>query len=179
MNGPSNPVPVDGIISGEVEITNTSIPVTLPPMTHMGVKVQDHIRLVTGSGGDSTCPDTGVILQDAFKFFVVPQGKALVVTDVNYGVRAKTGFPWTLGTLVSVDIRTSGTTSSRAWQSGVVADQAIVAGQVLWHSEKILGGLVIKAGETICLTAGLGFEPRGEASFINLSKIYGYLIDAN
>jgi hypothetical protein len=172
----------------DVRVVNTpaeAVPVRRPSVTHMGVPVQDHVRLNTGSGGNSTCAagEAGVLLDPrpvVTSFFTVPAGKALIITNVSYGVRARVGSPWTIGTLVSVDMRINdGTTSSgRAWQSGVVVDAAMAAGQQLWRNESVLAGIVIRAGETVCLIAGLGFEPNGSATFINLSKLYGYLVDA-
>lgn len=177
INGASEAVPVTLNPSG------SPVPTAPPVRTHLGVPPQDLILLNTG-GGTPTVPFCG---SDASVFyrapgssvsshFVVPAGKALVITDVQYGLRAKPGAAWSVGDMVSLEFRAHDA-SLRVWQSGVIVDAPVEAAQRLWRNEQILGGVLIPPEKTICFKAGFGFEPEGEVSFINLTMLRGYLID--
>jgi hypothetical protein len=165
-----------------------TVPVELPSRTHMGQQWQDHVVLITASSGsDDDCgtDSFGVrLLPDgtsaSFTSWNVPDGKVFVLTDVDFGMREKTDATWSLGDLLTFEVLSSTASSfDNFWQGTVIVDSAMDAGGETWRSESIESGVVYPAGAAICMRAGKGFEAdRNDVSVINLTKLYGYLIDA-
>jgi hypothetical protein len=164
-----------------------SVPVVTPTETHMGVAPTEHVNLglVGRSENDALCGPGGstftrTLADGTAQFadiFVVPAGKALVVTDIGAGAIAANGSPWSVGTLVTIDLR-FGVASSRGiqWQKTVVVDAATAAAQSLWLNERVLGGVVFGPGQVVCMRTGLGFGTSPANAFATtLNRLHGYL----
>jgi hypothetical protein len=202
VNDSTEPVPVTGevtaTVSGDVKVTNdeaNAVPVTglveisAPPVTHMGQRAEDHVLLITGSGGSFTCP-TGM-LSAKRKFpngdtpsgeFVVPEGRMLVLTDFAIGLREKEDHDWIEGNnLISVQLRIGlpeDNASESMWQTSIQIDGNMAISEEAWLKEELTSGVVIGPGQRVCIKAGFSFSASSNTvSLINLSKLNGYLVD--
>lgn len=185
QNGVNNPVPV--VIQG-VDDANP-VPVSVPTTTHMGQAPQEHVSLVTGSGTSLTCPAGQLSAirrlpngDTPIEEFVVPEGKMLVLTDFAIGLREKDGNDWIEGNnLISIrlGIGPSGAyPGDIMWQTSVQIDGHMATSEEAWVTEKLTSGVVIGPGQRVCLRAGFSFSAtENTVSLINLSKLYGYLVD--
>jgi hypothetical protein len=161
------------------------VPVELP--THTGQPGQDHVLLLTGSSGDD--PQCGGLTfgirvlpdgeRESFGSWVVPEGKMFVLTDIHFGLRERTSDPWVIGDIVTLEVRSStATLFDNFFQGTIEVDGVLAAGGEVWETTTIGSGVVFPSGSALCLLAAKGFEAdRDDVSVINLTKMYGYLID--
>jgi hypothetical protein len=166
-----------------VEVMNTTpIAVATPSETHMGARARDHVHLMSansGPGGVCGSSSYGTVLTPegnlAIVPFVVPAGKALVVTDVNFGFIQTSA--WTLGTLLTFELSPSGS-SFPAWQATINVDAPALAAGRTWRNERILSGVVFPPGKSVCFRSAVGFEgDNGGVSGTSLNSLYGYLVN--
>jgi hypothetical protein len=185
-NDANNPVPVTGQIdvSGPVEVTG-QVDVTSAPVTHMGQNVADHVSLVTGSGGSTTCPSgqLAAFRQFAdgnfpFEEFVVPEGKTFVITDLAIGIRERAGNDWVAGNnLISFQLGIGPGAVNRLWVASIQIDDLMAQSEEAWFTEHLVSGVAVGPGERVCIRAGFSFSATADTvSLINLSKVYGYLV---
>jgi hypothetical protein len=165
-----------------VEVVNADpIPVTVetkagPPATHMGVAATEHVTLYWGSSTTQTCAaGTATAIRQSpfggfFGNFIVPAGKALVITDVTIGIFAAAGAAWPVGTTLA--IRLSGVSTTPLWQKEFYVDATEAAARKMWRSETIASGVVFGPGR-VCAEV-----PSIVGAFVNSSMAHGYLIDA-
>ena len=179
-NPETQPVPV----TGQVEIT------AKPAVTHMGQAAADHVELGLGSGGALTCP-TGTLstirqLPDGgvgFGEFVVPEGRSLVLTDFEVSVAEATGLPWSAGSFVTVHVLAGapGSSSLRTiWRDTVLLDGSLAAARQTMIRSALTSGVVLAAGQRVCIGAGFGLTgsgTNGTVTVFNIGRLYGYLVD--
>ena len=106
----------------------------------------------------------------------------LVLTDFAIGLREKDGNDWIEGNnLISIrlGIGPSGAyPGDIMWQTSVQIDGHMATSEEAWVTEKLTSGVVIGPGQRVCLRAGFSFSAtENTVSLINLSKLYGYLVD--
>ena len=166
-----------------------TVAVVTPGETHMGVRASEHVRLglVGRSENQSLCGYSGATFSrtladgtSEFAVFVVPQGKALVITDISAGALANAASPWAVGQLVTIDlstgIRVGSSIGATLWQRTVVVDAEMAAAQRLWFNERVLSGVVYGPGQVVCSLIGLGFQGgSGTVSQTTLNSLHGYL----
>lgn len=163
------------------------VPVELPSATHTGQPWQDHVLLITGSSGDD--PQCGGLTfgirvlpngeRETSGSWEVPEGKMFVMTDIDFGLRERSSDPWVVGDIVTLEVQSStAALFDTFWQGTVEVDGVLAAGGELWETTTIGSGVVFPSGSALCLSAAKGFEAdSGNVSVINLTKMYGYLID--
>jgi len=175
VNTPDDPVPVTGVVD-----------VTSAPTTHMGQGVENHVSLVTGSGSGTTCPagELAAFRQSSdgnfpFDEFVVPEGMTFVVTDLAIGVREKAGNDWIAGNnIISFQLSIGPGASDRMWVSTMQIDELMAASGEAWFTDHLVSGVAIGSEERVCIRAGFTFSADSDTvSLINLSRLYGYLVD--
>lgn len=186
--------PVDVVVTNPslpVEVVNADpVPVNLKAvdgaqLTHMGVAAVDHVTVVLGSVFPAAV-DCGANRLTAIRTradgtiggqFVVPEGKAFVLTDVGAGWIERSEFDWSTRQLLAIHIIAKGATGldQIVWQSSFPRDG--LRGSA-WADFSIRGGSVVGPGKAICAEAGFGFQAAGQQVFLaNFSKAYGYLVD--
>lgn len=182
-----------------VEVSNADpIPVSVAvtsssQVTHMGVPASDHVRLRLGrtTSGFSTadCPSGSSAAHIAVSssgpgtvVFVVPAGKAFVLTDVAvlpFGVGG--AYTWQEGQVVAFEVQAGLPGASfltRAWWTAVVVDASLAISQQVWISESLTGGVVIGPGNRLCVDVGLNANFGADnADLTPDSRLYGYLVD--
>lgn len=171
VNTPSQPVPV------------TVVTPQAPAVTHMGVAAKRHVSLGTASGGSDVCGDDAYAtlrpIDGSFAGgpFIVPAGKALVITDAGFGFAPKAPNTWSVGTTLTFDLIASGA-QTMAWQHTIVVDAATAAAGRAWRTERILSGVLFGPGKAVCMRAGLNFEGSNGGVFTTtLNVLQGYLVD--
>jgi hypothetical protein len=162
-------------------------------INHLGQDVSDHVVLRDGmlSGrGDPVCPSSASfqgrglfrLLPDGTKAterFVVPAGRQLVITDVEWTVDAlPTGGPLTAGATVRTRLQIgSGTTFNPVFLSRTVlvgSERGAVSG-----SEQLTTGFAVASGTAIC-PGSTEFGPNivRSARLIEI-VLRGYLINSH
>ena len=146
---------------------------------------RERVYLVTGSGGSFTCingigakrvhPD-GSLDSDQF---VVPEGKLLVLTDFGIGVRERGDYPWDSKRLIAVEVNAEPSESfvDTVYQTSFPITSDLQEIGEAWVDRTLASGAVVGAGRYLCIKAGFGFDANNRVSMINLTKLYGYLID--
>jgi hypothetical protein len=185
-NDASNPVPVTGQVdvAGPVEVTG-QVDVTSDPLSHMGQNVSDHVSLVTGSGGSTTCPSGQLAafrqFSDGnfpFEEFVVPEGKTFVITDLAIGIRERAGNDWVAGNnLISFQLGIGPGATNRLWVASIQIDDLMAQSEEAWYTEHLVSGVAVGPGQRVCIRSGFTFSATADTvDLINLSKVYGYLV---
>lgn len=197
-NPASSPVPVTGEVdvAGPVEVTGQvdvagpvevtgQVDVTSAPVTHMGQSVDDHVSLITGSGGGTTCPpdQLAAFRQQAdgnfpFDEFVVPDGKTFVITDLAIGIRERPGDDWVAGgNLISFQLGIGPGASDRVWVASIQIDDLMAQSEEAWYTDHLVSGVAVGPGQRVCIRAGFTFSADANTvTLINLSRVYGYLV---
>jgi len=187
--------PVDVIVTNpvlQVEVSNADpievtgqVGVASTPVSHMGQNVADHVSLITGSGGGTTCPSGQLAAFRQFadgdsplSEFVVPDGKTFVITDLAIGIRERAGNDWVAGNnLISFQLRIGPGAIDNLWVASIQIDDLMAKSEEAWYTEHLVSGVAVGPGQRVCIRAGFSFSAtENTVSLINLSKIYGYLV---
>ena len=191
--GPPITEPVDVNVANpvlQVEVSNADpIEVTgqvgSAPVTHMGQDVADHVSLITGSGGSTTCPSGQLAAfrqfadgNSPFDEFVVPEGKTFVITDLAIGIRERAGNDWVAGNnLISFQLGIGPGAIDNLWVASIQIDDLMAKSEEAWYTEHLTSGVAVGPGQRVCIRAGFSFSATANTvSLINLSKVYGYLV---
>ncbi len=157
----------------DVKVVNT-------PLTHMGRLPQDHVMLhefldplcVGDKGLARIFPDGAVDPTP----FVVPPGKALVLTDVS--VRVDENIAWQAGDLVTASILLQGPggkVDALEGRGGISAETA--ASGITFVQAHSNSGIVAGAGVRLCLRASIQRPGFGGVADTQFATVQGYLID--
>ena len=170
----------------QVEVSNADpVPVVSAPATHMGQNVSDHVSLVTGGGGSTTCPSGQLAafrqFSDGnvpFQEFVVPEGKTFVITDLAIGIRERAGNDWVAGNdLISFQLGIGPGATRRLWVASIQIDDLMAQSEEAWYTEHLVSGVAVGPGQRICIRSGFTFSATANTvDLINLSRVYGYLV---
>jgi hypothetical protein len=171
VNTDGNPVPTS--------ITSTAV-------THMGRSPGEHVTLGVAGGSSDLCPNKGPGWAGFIRrpqedisipeFFVVPEGKALILTDFGIGAIKPAGTTWSVGDLLTARLEWHDS-STPVWQTSITLDSSTSAATRVWMKDHVISGVVFRAGQRPCIQVGLGLDPDfGGANNTTLSIVHGYLV---
>jgi hypothetical protein len=144
-------------------------------------------RVVLERRFDSTrgpcTPDLGVPTNRVFpdgtrEFFVVPAGKAFVLTDLEGEITEKFGATWFVGTIGYLNATLTGTVANQHVRARAALDANAVNAGIATMKLHLESGAVADSGAAVCLSAivveKMGFR---SASLGTDVRAYGYLIE--
>jgi hypothetical protein len=107
--------------------------------------------------------------------FVIPDGQALVITDVDWGVSAVPGLPFGAGRIIEFSLYTR-PNFERVFQTSATID-ANMASAGLWKGTTAMTtGVIIKPGATLCPTTQQSTTNSTITADVGSAKLRGYLI---
>ena len=146
--------------------------------------VEDHVVLERRL--DSTrgpCTDLGVSTNRVFpdgtrESFVVPAGKAFVLTDLEGEIAEKTSAAWFVGTIGTLTATLTGAVANQHVRARTSLDAAAVSAGIATVKLHLHSGAVADSGATVCLSAVVleknGFRTANVGTDV---RAYGYLIE--
>jgi hypothetical protein len=172
---------------GQVNRPATPVVIAGSEVTHVGRTPAEHVTLGLAGGTNDTCPTdgpgwTGFVrrAQDGSPggdFFVVPTGRALLLTDFTFYAGKSTSATWAPGDMLTVQMRRQGTLST-AWQTSKTLDASTAAATRAILKDQVFSGVVFSGGQIPCAKIGFGTEANDPGAFgITLSIVHGYLVD--
>jgi len=145
---------------------------------------EDHVvleRRLTSTRGPCT-PELGVptnrVLPDGTReFFVVPAGKAFVLTDLEGEITEKLGATWSVGTIGILNATLTGAVENQYVRARAPLNADAVSAGIATMKLHLESGAVADAGAAVCLSAVV-LEKNGfkSASVGTDVRVYGYLI---
>lgn len=128
-------------------------------------------------------PDLGVATNRVFpdgtrEMFVVPAGKAFVLTDLEGEITEKTGAIWFVGTIGLLNATLTGAVANQHVRARTPLNADAVAAGIATVKLHLASGAVADSGAGVCLSAVV-VEKNGFRS-ANLGtdvRVYGYLIE--
>jgi hypothetical protein len=146
---------------------------------------EDHVvleRRFNATRGPCT-PELGVptnrVLPDGTReLFVVPAGKAFVLTDLEGEITEKLGATWFVGTIGVLNATLTGAVANQHVRARTPLDADAVAAGIATMKLHLASGAVADSGAGVCLSAVV-VEKNGFRS-ANLGtdvRVYGYLIE--
>ena len=146
---------------------------------------EDHVvleRRFEPTRGPCT-PELGVPTNRVFpdgtrEFFVVPAGKAFVLTDLEGEITEKFGATWFVGTIGYLNATLTGTVANQHVRARAALDTNAVNAGIATMKLHLESGAVADSGAAVCLSAivveKMGFR---SASLGTDVRAYGYLIE--
>ena len=128
-------------------------------------------------------PDLGVptnrVLPDGTReSFVVPAGKAFVLTDVEGEITEKLNASWFVGTIGILTATLTGAVANQHVRARAPLDSAAVNAGIATMKLHLESGAVADSGAAVCLSAFVveknGFRSANVGTDV---RVYGYLID--
>jgi len=145
---------------------------------------EDHVvleRRLTSTRGPCT-PELGVptnrVLPDGTReFFVVPAGKAFVLTDLEGEITEKLGATWSVGTIGILNATLTGAVANQNVRARAPLNADAVSAGIATVKLHLESGAVVDSGAAVCLSAVV-LESNGfrAASVGTDVRVYGYLI---
>jgi hypothetical protein len=112
------------------------------------------------------------------EFFVVPAGKAFVLTDLEGEITEKFGATWFVGTIGYLNATLTGTVANQHVRARAALDANAVNAGIATMKLHLESGAVADSGAAVCLSAivveKMGFR---SASLGTDVRAYGYLIE--
>ena len=144
---------------------------------------EDHVVLERRFDLTRSCaPELGVptnrVLPDGTReFFVVPAGKAFVLTDLEGEITEKLGATWFVGTIGILTATLTGAVANQYVRARAPLDADAVSAGIATMKLHLESGAVADSGATVCLSAFV-LEKNGfrSASVGTDVRAYGYLI---
>jgi len=145
---------------------------------------EDHVvleRRLTSTRGPCT-PELGVptnrVLPDGTReFFVVPAGKAFVLTDLEGEITEKLGATWSVGTIGILNATLTGAVATQFVRARAPLDAEAVSAGIATMKLHLESGAVADSGAAVCLSAVVleknGFRSANVGTDV---RVYGYLI---
>ena len=145
---------------------------------------EDHVvleRRLTSTRGPCT-PELGVptnrVLPDGTReFFVVPAGKAFVLTDLEGEITEKLGATWSVGTIGILNATLTGAVENQYVRARAPLNTDAVSAGIATMKLHLESGAVADSGATVCLSAVVleknGFRSANVGTDV---RVYGYLI---
>jgi hypothetical protein len=146
---------------------------------------EDHVvleRRFDATRGPCT-PDLGVPTNRVFpdgtrEFFVVPAGKAFVLTDLEGEITEKFGATWFVGTIGYLNATLTGTVANQHVRARASLDANAVSAGIATMKLHLESGAVADSGAAVCLSAivveKMGFRSANLGTDV---RVYGYLIE--
>ena len=145
---------------------------------------EDHVvleRRFNSTRGPCT-PELGVPTNRVFpdgtrEFFVVPAGKAFVLTDLEGEIAEKTSAVWSVGTIGTLTATLTGAVANQYVRARTPLDADAVSAGIATVKLHLQSGAVADSGAAVCLSAVV-LEKHGfrTASVGTDVRVYGYLI---
>ena len=145
---------------------------------------EDHVvleRRLTSTRGPCT-PELGVPTNRVFpdgtrEVFVVPAGKAFVLTDLEGEITEKLGATWSVGTIGILNATLTGAVATQFVRARAPLDAEAVSAGIATMKLHLESGAVADSGAAVCLSAVV-LEKNGfrSASVGTDVRVYGYLI---
>jgi hypothetical protein len=145
---------------------------------------EDHVvleRRLTSTRGPCT-PELGVptnrVLPDGTReVFVVPAGKAFVLTDLEGEITEKLGATWSVGTIGILNATLTGAVATQFVRARAPLDAEAVSAGIATMKLHLESGAVADSGAAVCLSAVVleknGFRSANVGTDV---RVYGYLI---
>jgi len=145
---------------------------------------EDHVvleRRLTSTRGPCT-PELGVptnrVLPDGTReFFVIPAGKAFVLTDLEGEITEKLGATWSVGTIGILNATLTGAVATQFVRARAPLDAEAVSAGIATMKLHLESGAVADSGAAVCLSAVVleknGFRSANVGTDV---RVYGYLI---
>jgi hypothetical protein len=146
------------------------------------VVADDVVSLIRSSSTGRPCemgfPTRRVFPDGTQEPFVVPAGKALVITDLEGEITKKSGAGWPVGSIGYLTATLTGATANQTVRarSAITADAADAG--VVTTNLHLQSGVVADSGAVICLTASV-VVPGTFGAVANVGndvRLHGYLI---
>src|SRR5262245_38457689 len=110
--------------------------------------------------------------------FVVPAGKAFVLTDLEGEITEKIGASWSAGMIGTLTATLTGAVANQYVRARAPLDANAVSAGIATLKLHLQSGAVADAGASVCLSAivieKLGFRTASVSTDI---RVYGYLVD--
>jgi hypothetical protein len=149
------------------------------------VAVDDVVTLVRSfaSGRGPCTADLGVPTNRVFpdgteEVFVVPAGKALVLTDLVGEITKKFNAAWPIGSVGYLTARLTGTVENQTMRARTQINADSVSAGIATMELHLQSGVVADSGASVCLSAAVVYS--NGVSSANLGadiRLHGYLID--
>lgn len=145
---------------------------------------EDHVVLERrfGATRGPCTPELGVPTNRVFpdgtrELFVVPTGKAFVLTDLEGEITEKLGATWFVGTIGTLNATLTGAVATQHVRARAPLDAAAVSAGIATMKLHLQSGVVADSGAAVCLSA-IVLEKSGfrSASVGTDVRVYGYLI---
>ena len=127
-------------------------------------------------------PDLGVPTNRVFPdgtraFFVVPAGKAFVLTDLEGEITEKLGAAWSVGTIGILSATLTGAVANQYVRARAPLNADALSAGIATVKLHLASGAVADSGAAVCLSAVVleknGFRSAGVGTDV---RVYGYLI---
>ena len=126
---------------------------------------------------DLDSPTNRVLPDGTREFFVVPAGKAFVLTDLEGEITERTGAPWFIGSIGFLNATLTGAVANQLVRARVPLDVAAASAGIATLKLHLESGAVADSGATVCLSAIVveknGFRAANVGTDV---RAYGYLI---
>ena len=126
---------------------------------------------------DLDSPTNRVLPDGMREFFVVPAGKAFVLTDLEGEITERTGAPWFIGSIGFLNATLTGAVANQLVRARVPLDVAAASAGIATLKLHLESGAVADSGATVCLSAIVveknGFRAANVGTDV---RAYGYLI---
>lgn len=128
-------------------------------------------------------PELGVPTNRVFpdgtrEFFVVPAGKAFVLTDLEGEITEKSAATWFVGTIGYLNATLTGTVANQHVRARASLDANAVSAGIATMKLHLESGAVADSGAAVCLSAivveKMGFRSANLGTDV---RVYGYLIE--
>jgi hypothetical protein len=145
---------------------------------------EDHVvleRRFASTRGPCT-PELGVPTNRVFpdgtrEFFVVPAGKAFVLTDLEGEITEKLNATWSVGTIGILSATLTGAVATQSVRARAPLDADAVSAGIATMKLHLESGAVADSGAAVCLSAVVlernGFRTASVGTDV---RVYGYLI---
>jgi hypothetical protein len=123
-------------------------------------------------------PTNRVLPDGTREVFVVPAGKAFVLTDIEGEITERLNATWSVGTIGMLTATLTGAIANQHVRARAPLDATAVSAGIATVKLHLHSGAVADAGATVCLSA-LVIERNGfrTATVGTDVRLYGYLID--
>lgn len=149
------------------------------------VAVDDVVTLVRSfaSGRGPCTTDLGVPTNRVFpdgseEVFVVPAGKALVLTDLEGEITKKLSAAWPIGSVGHLTARLTGAVENQVVRARAQINADAVSAGIAAMELHLQSGVVADSGAAVCLSASVVYSTGVSSANVGTDvRLHGYLID--
>jgi hypothetical protein len=137
-------------------------------------------RFASGRGpctGDLGAPTNRVFPDGTTELFVVPAGKALVLTDLEGEITKKSGVAWPVGSIGLLTATLTGAVENQTMRARTQINADAVSAGIATMTLHLQSGVVADSGAYVCLRAIVASSTFiGSANVGTDVRLHGYLI---